>query len=358
MLWSRIAAVCLSILFLHTVHAQDTLPQFSVTTKGNDLVLIKWKNNYRKITQISIQRSHDSSKNFRTIWNVAEPRSPLFSYVDAKAPTMYMYYRLFIQLDSASFFFTPAKRTYWDTSRIPARPAAVITAPSKNIPASNKAATTTTAAADSGKALRPPAEKNSSIGNSLPVKTTPKREDTLSLTKKSPAEKIPATRETETANTSQGVTDNRSTTPPPAARPEKHILIKKRDTIIGSVAESRLRAFIDSLVTKTKDTFVLRYSDTLLIKPYVPKEVYKPSTTIYTDKDGNVNVNLPDFNSYRYSVEFYDEKGRWLFAIGHIKESPITIDKANFLQAGWYRFELKQDGKIREKNKFLIPKDL
>jgi hypothetical protein len=143
---------------------------------------------------------------------------------------------------------------------------------------------------------------------------------------------------------------------PPAT--EKQITLKRRDTIAGKIPESRLRIYIDSIVTKTKDTFVLRYNDTLVIKPFVPKEVFRPSTYIFTDREGNVIIQLPEYAVKKYSVDLFDEKGRRLFTIEQIVESPLTIDKVNFLQSGWYRFELKEDGKIKEKNKFFIPKDL
>ena len=40
-----------------------------------------------------------------------------------------------------------------------------------------------------------------------------------------------------------------------------------------------------------------------------------------------------------------------------VKESYITLDKANFLHAGWFWFELYEEGKLKEKHRFYIPKD-
>jgi len=33
------------------------------------------------------------------------------------------------------------------------------------------------------------------------------------------------------------------------------------------------------------------------------------------------------------------------------------LDKANFLHAGWFRFELYENGQLKEKHRFYIPKD-
>src|SRR5919109_565990 len=83
--------------------AQDTLPAFSVLTRGNDKVIISWTNNYPVTTQISIQRSKDSTKNFKTILTVPDPKVLQNGFVDSKADTSGMFYRLFIVRDSGKY---------------------------------------------------------------------------------------------------------------------------------------------------------------------------------------------------------------------------------------------------------------
>jgi hypothetical protein len=102
---------------------------------------------------------------------------------------------------------------------------------------------------------------------------------------------------------------------------------------------------------------VFRSIDTIVVKPFVPKEVFKPSIYVFTEKEGNVSIALPDAAVKHYSVKFFDEKNNPIFEINKIKESPLILDKANFLRSGWFRFELYEDGKLKEKNKFFIPKD-
>ncbi|MES1219709.1 MAG: hypothetical protein ABUT20_29685, partial [Bacteroidota bacterium] len=65
-----------TILFLilsFSAFAQDTLPKFTVKNIGNKHIVISWRNNYDIVKQISIQRSPDSLKNFKTIMSVADP---------------------------------------------------------------------------------------------------------------------------------------------------------------------------------------------------------------------------------------------------------------------------------------------
>jgi hypothetical protein len=110
-----LAALC--TLSLMNMHAQDTLPKFTVKNIGNNRVIISWIHTYQLVKQISIQRSFDSVKNFTTILNVTDPMARQNGYVDTKAPTDHMFYRLFIALDRGMFFFSKTKSPEIDTVR-------------------------------------------------------------------------------------------------------------------------------------------------------------------------------------------------------------------------------------------------
>lgn len=109
--------LCLIAINLFTIRAlgQDTLPKFSVTNVGNNRIIIGWVNNYPVVKQISIQSSHDSLKNYKTILSVADPNAKDNGYADTKAASDHMYYRLFINLDKGQFLFTAAKQPVKDT---------------------------------------------------------------------------------------------------------------------------------------------------------------------------------------------------------------------------------------------------
>ena len=288
--------------------AQDTLPKFTVSTKGNNRVLISWTNNYPSITQISIQRSTDSLRNFKTLLSVPDANIPQNGFVDTKASTLFMFYRLFIVLDSGKYVFTNSKRPFWDTARIASRPVAV-----KNGVSSSRRVI---------------------ISDSMEINEANTLRDKLNEKPLTVADS--AIRKIE---------------------PEKFFTIKRRDTILFLLPEKGFKAFRDSVVYKTKDTMVFRSSDTILIKSFIPKEVFKVSIYIFSEKDGNISISLPDASTKKYSVKFFDEKNNPLFEIVHVKENSLLLDKSNFLRAGWFRFELYEDGKLKEKNKFFVPKD-
>jgi hypothetical protein len=107
---------------LSRVFAQDTLPSFSVKNAGNNRIIIGWVNNYPVTKQISVQRSFDSLKNYKTILTVTDPSAIQNGFADTKASNDHMFYRLFINLDKGEFFVTPPRKPSIDTSIAVSRP--------------------------------------------------------------------------------------------------------------------------------------------------------------------------------------------------------------------------------------------
>ena len=82
-----------------------------------------------------------------------------------------------------------------------------------------------------------------------------------------------------------------------------------------------------------------------------------PSKLVFTGKDNNVIINLPDFDKKRYSIKFFEEDGTQIFELKKITESYLTLDKVNFVHAGLFNFEVFGNGVLVEKHKIYIPKD-
>jgi len=237
----RLTAILL-IFFPYHLPAQDTLPKFSVKNSGGRII-ISWTNNYSLVKQISIQRSADSLRNYKTILSVPDPMNKQNGYADTKAPAPNMFYRLFIVLDGSMFVFSNPRRPVVDSAEMQAE-------------------------AERKKMLDP-----FSVDVNKPVKN------------------------------------------------------------IDSTLKS------NAFDSKNKPN------------------IWVPSIYLYTAKDGNVHLNLPDADTKRYSVKIYDENDNLMFEIKDLKESSLIIDKTNFFHAGWFRFELYYDDKLKEKNKFYIGKD-
>ena len=92
--------------------------------------------------------------------------------------------------------------------------------------------------------------------------------------------------------------------------------------------------------------------------PVVPKpQGFVPSFYVYTNKDGYVFINLPDAERKKYHIKFYEDNDDFLFEIKNIKDAALTVDKTNFIHAGWFKFELYNEEKLVEKNKFYLSKE-
>lgn len=87
------------------------------------------------------------------------------------------------------------------------------------------------------------------------------------------------------------------------------------------------------------------------------KKAWEPSVFVFTGIDGNVVISLPEAGIKKYAITFSREEGRPLFTIPDVKEKYLVLDKATFLKSGWYLFELREDGQVKERNKFLVTRD-
>lgn len=339
--------IVLCTISLHLI-GQNTLPEFSVVTFGNNKNIISWVNPYPNVSQVNIQRSRDSLKSFTSILSIPDPSNRQNGFVDAKPPTPFVFYRLFIVFDNGTYLFTNSKRAFWDTVKTiapkPREPQALLEPVVKN--------TTETVKADPV-TIKKEQPKTKPLALEPPVEV--KVEET-----KPPA--LPQTK------TEKGKLPNEAPVRPVIEKPaiiveeplkpvERTFVVKRRDSILFVLEEKNFKKFVDSLNFKTKDSIAFRTIDTIEIRPLLIKEVYKPSRFLVSDKSGNILLMLPEAGPKLYSLKFYDENKILLFEIKKIKEDGLVLDKANFLEAGWYDFELFEDGKLKEKNKVLIPKD-
>ncbi len=204
---------------VHT-KAQDTLPKISARNIDGRII-ISWRNNYaRPITNINIQRSFDSGKNFTSIGSVLNPQNKENGFADARPPYTKMYYRVFVAFEGGSYVYTNTTR---------------------------------------------------------PVKDTTTR-------------KIP-----------------------------------------------------ENLTTIVTDP---------------PKPLgWIPSKRIFTGKESYIIINLPDAAVKKYSVKFFDENDKLVIELSKIPDTYLTLEKVNFIHAGWFHFELYENGALLEKNKCYVLKD-
>ncbi len=235
---NKLAFTLLLTLSCLYMQAQDTLPKFSARNVGNKRIIIEWYNKFQATSQISIQRSFDSLKNFKTILTVADPSNPQNGFADTKADNDHMFYRLYILLNGGVYLFSNSQRPVLDTMMAEKKLTGVTGKPSVTIPNINGDSTTS--------------------------------------------------------------------------------------VISGN-------------------------------KPKI--EAWIPSKFVFTNNDGYIRINLPDATDKKYNIKFFTSDDKALFELKDVKEKTFKLDKSDFYRSGWFKFELYEDGKLLEKNKFFLPKE-
>jgi hypothetical protein len=135
------------------------------------------------------------------------------------------------------------------------------------------------------------------------------------------------------------------------------ITIRKYDSVVAQIPYRKYKMFKDSLTLKTKDTLFIVSENEIQVKPYNPSNYYKASLYVVNNPEGFIEIKLPDAGIKNYKIIFFDTDGKKLFSINKITETDLVIDKANFQHAGWFNFELFEDGNLKERNKILLQKD-
>ncbi len=87
------------------------------------------------------------------------------------------------------------------------------------------------------------------------------------------------------------------------------------------------------------------------------KPLVYTSERVRAGKDNNIMLHLRDAETKKYAVKFYDEENDLLFVLNKLHETDLIVDKVNFVHAGWFHFEVYENGRLLEKNRFYIPAD-
>lgn len=259
------------------VFGQEALPGFTITER-NKKVVVSWSNPFPNMTQLNVQRSYDSLKNFSTIFSPENPALAQNGYTDNSIIYDKIYYRIFYVLTGGDYYFTRSKRAGGGAE---------------------------------------------STGES---------------------------------SASRDLTSSKFSNIDSADK--RMVVIKIKDAIFKQLPANRFKLFRDSILRQTKDTLTAINDSLITISPYVEKEIWKASKYVYSNSDGYISIALPRVDERKYSVKFFEENSTTpLFEIPRIRESPLILEKSTFIHAGWFNFELYEDDKVKEKNKFYVPKD-
>ena len=283
-------------------NAQDTLPQFSVKDIGKERYVISWVNNYPYTAQITIQRSFDSIRGYKSILTVPDPNAKQNGYADSKAINDHMFYRLYIQLENGRFLFTAAKQPSREIFITEPQPKPVLTT-SPTVP-----------------------QKKEELAPKQESSTTPAPVAVAINVEKNPAN---ITTDKKTTAEVEPTTENTVTREIPAVKRVEPIIVRLQNVRLGDSAKT-------PLAVTTKDD----------------PNAYAPSLFVYTHPDGNIRIQVPNrARLSKYRIKFFESDKRFLFELRNLPAPNFQLDKINFLHGGWFLFELYEDTRLIEKHK-------
>jgi hypothetical protein len=130
-------------------------------------------------------------------------------------------------------------------------------------------------------------------------------------------------------------------------------------SLIAENKPSNTEQIYNNVTIKSNDSSIVinSFDSTSLTKQGKKPNIYIPSVFVFTQKDGYIQINLPDADTKNYSIKFFEEDDRFLFELKDIVKSNLKLDRTAFYHSGWFKFELFENNKIIEKNKFFLAKD-
>ena len=122
-----------------------------------------------------------------------------------------------------------------------------------------------------------------------------------------------------------------------------------------SINANGLRGFTPDKALKIKRETATGINLSGKIEDNINENIFTPSGLIFTNSEGNLIIALPDAYKRKFSLRVFKEDGTPLFYMRNIKEPQLLIDRSNFLHSGWFKYDLYEDERLREQNKFFIP---
>ena len=135
------------------------------------------------------------------------------------------------------------------------------------------------------------------------------------------------------------------------------VTVHDEDSVIAQLTYAQFKKFKDSIVNYTRDTLFSLTDADVLVRYYNNNIRWVPSTYVFTNDDGYLQIYLADALQKNYRLRVFDENHKPLFNIQHITEPQLVLDKTDFMHAGWFYFELYENDRLKERSKFYIPKD-
>ncbi|MDE1191667.1 MAG: hypothetical protein PW786_05970 [Arachidicoccus sp.] len=142
----------------------------------------------------------------------------------------------------------------------------------------------------------------------------------------------------------------------------QHVILKGDEN--RSVTVAGMRKISDSVLNNTTDSLFYVSDSTVNYKKFNAIAVVNsaPATSLvpvsnymFLNATGDLIIRLPEKEASDYSMIIYEPGSTAvLYKIGHFSDSEIILSKSSFVHTGFYPYELFENGKLKERNRFQI----
>lgn len=281
----HLLVILLTIIAI-SVKAQPKLPDISGTGEKG-IVILSWDCQYDGIKAITVQRATKVATDFKTIGSVKKVGKGVQAFMDGHPGAGNNWYRLNIMFSSDLSWTSNVIKFHVDSDVI--------------------------------------------MNNKLVLPTNDTLQRFLVIEMAKPADTV-------------------------GGKPHAHITLRLRDAndIPGLAEDTAMQRVLHSDIVantttfdSTKKTHIISTAADSANNP--PPFTYVRSHYIFTNPlTGHINMEMPDTVGHKYSVKFFNDKGKEVLDVPRIAQSPIILDKHNFQHKGIYKFILKEDGKDME----------
>lgn len=364
-----LAVFLFGTLFAVSSHAQNPLPDLSVKELTRGKIQVSWYSPERNCIQLAVQRSTDSSKNFRTIFSALSPELANNGFLDNKPLLGKAYYRIFYVVEGGAYFFTRSvmvETAYASAAEIPLgtfeKPKDLTNIYLKKVLLFRLTRPEYQHFRDSVLKMKDALRRIDANSVEWKPSQNKTRKDFVRVYQKDMLvaeldrkgyEHFRDSIKEYTKDTLFAIDPSRTQIHPFTPIP-RTVFIYRNDSLLQQVDISVYKKFKDSISTQTKDTLFAKDNNRVEIHPFYPKYAWRPSQHVFTNSKGFLTIILPLAKQHKYHIVFYEEDGSEIFRIRTIKETEFILDKTEFVHAGWFTFELYEDDKLKEKNKFLL----
>ncbi len=117
------------------------------------------------------------------------------------------------------------------------------------------------------------------------------------------------------------------------------------------------KKLIESALSTMEDTIHTRFNISITTEKIDLVNNLNPNPFLFVNKENNLMLVLPETNKRKFHLQVWREDGQTIFHMKNIKESQLLIDKSNFIYSGWFKYEITEGERVKEKGKFFISGD-